>query len=778
MLKKDKLQLILRAKRGSQILKYQNPSQPLTSSSTIPAGSPYMVSTGIPEEIPESKPLQFSYSSPELKGQMMPFDFSNIKPLPYTDTRPRFKFKHGFGMLQDVANGLVNAGRSNQINSSGVDIAFGAADMVGDIASKINPVAGAAVKGVTTIFKGLDTIWGSKSKEFGVNQATTSQLGGSYGGSVATINDAASKANKKYGLFSGGARREANALIDKAALQQNMMTEIAKTASDQRSMANNVSYMQNQMDLNGGYDQRYIRAAKHGIKIQDKIDFIKTRRLQSRINVNTKQVEEFKEGGQIEWKPEIVWDVESFKEGGQIEWKPEITWEPEIQKFKKGTRTLEQLIAYAKEKNPRFIQRLSESPHGIEFIDDNGNKGTGNVYLEWSTDNEGNAIIYPRIQEMEDKSLKFLSSSEAWERANKNNNILIMSPEEAEIFFAEDPEYQTAYKRGWPNMFKNYLEKVKSSTKELKEGGYIDTAATMSDWWKGTWSYLSGNKDSGLLESQYKPSKSNNPNVKYYYRKGLNNDVVKNILGGSEYGKKDLFGKDLFYKDFNDVWNRLSNQGGRAERNTDNSHLGTYTIGIGKDSKGRYISYYDKFDWAPDGVKELFHPYEIYNRIYEDEFNKIQESLNNIDYKGSNPSGNWFFKSGKEQYNYIKNHKEGGSLKEELETPEIEATNQKNLIPEGALHKNKHHMEHTDGLTQKGIPVIDNEGEQQAEIELNEIIFTLEVTKKLEELYKDGSDEAAIEAGKLLVKEILFNTDDRTNLIAKCEKGGKLNDVN
>ena len=124
----------------------------------------------------------------------------------------------------------------------------------------------------------------------------------------------------------------------------------------------------------------------------------------------------------------------------------------------------------------------------------------------------------------------------------------------------------------------------------------------------------------------------------------------------------------------------------------------------------------------------------------------------------------------------VEEFKAGGTIKEELETPEIEETTQKNLIPEGALHKNKHHMEHTEGLTQKGIPVVDNEGEQQAEIELDEIIFTLEVTKKLEELYKDGTDEAAIEAGKLLVKEILFNTDDRTGLIAKCEKGGIINE--
>lgn len=122
----------------------------------------------------------------------------------------------------------------------------------------------------------------------------------------------------------------------------------------------------------------------------------------------------------------------------------------------------------------------------------------------------------------------------------------------------------------------------------------------------------------------------------------------------------------------------------------------------------------------------------------------------------------------------ISRYKEGGKTKEQLDVPEIEKTSQKNLIPEGALHKNKHHMEHTEGLTQKGIPVIDNEGEQQAEIELDEIIFTLEVTKKLEELYKENTDESAIEAGKLLVNEILFNTDDRTGLITKCEKGGKL----
>ena len=91
-------------------------------------------------------------------------------------------------------------------------------------------------------------------------------------------------------------------------------------------------------------------------------------------------------------------------------------------------------------------------------------------------------------------------------------------------------------------------------------------------------------------------------------------------------------------------------------------------------------------------------------------------------------------------------------LKKNQKLQKLKKLIKKNLIPEGALHKNKHHMEHTEGLTQKGIPVIDNDGEQQAEIELDEIIFTLEVTKKLEELYKEGTDEAAIEAGKVISK--------------------------
>lgn len=139
-------------------------------------------------------------------------------------------------------------------------------------------------------------------------------------------------------------------------------------------------------------------------------------------------------------------------------------------------------------------------------------------------------------------------------------------------------------------------------------------------------------------------------------------------------------------------------------------------------------------------------------------------------------------------------HKEGGILEITLQDipaeyfdtlqevqldsilPEFKEGGKVNVIPEGALHARLHHMENAENLTKKGIPVVvEKEGgelEQQAEIEREEIIFRLEVTKKLEELLKQYNNEelsqkekdnAAIEAGKLLTYEILNNTIDNTN---------------
>lgn len=136
----------------------------------------------------------------------------------------------------------------------------------------------------------------------------------------------------------------------------------------------------------------------------------------------------------------------------------------------------------------------------------------------------------------------------------------------------------------------------------------------------------------------------------------------------------------------------------------------------------------------------------------------------------------------------IPSHKEGGAFIEltseetfiELIDPisEFKDGGSINVIPDGALHARKHNMD-VEGITKKGIPVVsekDGKIEQQAEVEKEEIIFRLEVTQKLEELekkfYSEGStqkekDECALEAGKLLVSEILYNTQDNTGKLLK-----------
>jgi hypothetical protein len=56
---------------------------------------------------------------------------------------------------------------------------------------------------------------------------------------------------------------------------------------------------------------------------------------------------------------------------------------------------------------------------------------------------------------------------------------------------------------------------------------------------------------------------------------------------------------------------------------------------------------------------------------------------------------------------------------------------------------------------------------QVAEVERDEWIWNLEFTQQIEALWKDGSEEAMIEAGKLLTEELLRNTDDISGIIHK-----------
>ena len=93
-----------------------------------------------------------------------------------------------------------------------------------------------------------------------------------------------------------------------------------------------------------------------------------------------------------------------------------------------------------------------------------------------------------------------------------------------------------------------------------------------------------------------------------------------------------------------------------------------------------------------------------------------------------------------------------------------------NIIVEGSYHAHKNHLDEInpelEDMTPKGIPVTaqneDGSKTQVAEIERKELILTKELTDKIEALYKDGSEEAMIEAGILFADELFNNTQDNT----------------
>ena len=132
----------------------------------------------------------------------------------------------------------------------------------------------------------------------------------------------------------------------------------------------------------------------------------------------------------------------------------------------------------------------------------------------------------------------------------------------------------------------------------------------------------------------------------------------------------------------------------------------------------------------------------------------------------------WLFDNTSRQlFQNIKDYLETGELKPQ----QFKNGGELNIIPEGALHKNLHHMENDENITKKGIPVVseDENGKtvQNAEIERSEIVLRLSLTQKLEKMLKQYNsdisqkekDDVATKAGQILVDELLNKTIDNTN---------------
>ena len=277
---------------------------------------------------------------------------------------------------------------------------FNGLSTVASFVPGIGTLASVALKGLGSLFgAGVKSVKGNTANEL----VDTSS---SYTGEDAL-------ASKKFGLLGLGKAKKYAGLVAQKQINRDLAADVLQEGKDDLLASNNVQQLQMRDTLSkNGDDWMYMtRAGKFGMKIKE------AKRLSSLYDKKLQQGRNVKK------------------------------------------RSILELIDYAKQVNPRFIQRLSEPARGINFIDDEGQPTIGSHYLE-STDN----IVYPRIQEINGK-LKFLNSEDAYNTALKTGNYLKFNSEEEAINFGE------GYKQGWPEFFKDYDEKT---VIEFKNGGSIN----------------------------------------------------------------------------------------------------------------------------------------------------------------------------------------------------------------------------------------------------------------------------------------------------------------
>lgn len=279
--------------------------------------------------------------------------------------------------------------------------------------------------------------------------------------------------------------------------------------------------------------------------------------------------------------------------------------------------------------------------------------------------------------------------------------------------------------------------------KELKYGGYIRTFNEEKDCW--TYSKNS-QKENTLDQEQINIQKEPSGESVDYLKQG-GKPLYDTWKSQIDFDLSDDYDLEAAYNDNEIPFEQLENW----RKSKGQTHLSD------KYKKPNHMTYSDSgYGWSgsdKDGWIFRPSPRQMQEHSFEDY----------IKYWDKNEPNSKLDYAGRVYYKTPVMFKQGGQM---------------SVIPEGALHAHKNHMEGAgEDFTAKGIPVVDNEGEQQAEIERDEIIFRKEVTDKMEELYKkfnseessDKKDEIAIEMGKIITCEITKHTQDNTGLIDKIQ---------
>lgn len=119
----------------------------------------------------------------------------------------------GFSPIGTIAGGAMKLGSfmGDALSSMGIGT---------DQMTKADQILDSSLLKITP-FGLVNAIGAKRTQDFAANEEAIEQVGGSYGGTVSDINDAVSKAGKKYGLFSN---KKENKLIRKQTqLERNRM---------------------------------------------------------------------------------------------------------------------------------------------------------------------------------------------------------------------------------------------------------------------------------------------------------------------------------------------------------------------------------------------------------------------------------------------------------------------------------------------------------------------------------------------------------------------------
>ena len=577
---------------------------------------------------------------------------------------------------------------------------------------------------------------GSKADTITKDDLAFEQVGSSYTGSNMDINNALTKSGKKYGLFSQRAKNKANKEIQDARRQQYTISNIADDAYERFAIRNSMAAINENrraFNMQGGYDQQAVRIGRSGLKI-DSIE--KAKNILNKYN--KQQTNQLQQGGTLdpfeyylESLPENQRDSTNFrvKDYWIFNGKPK--------DFKEARRR----GMFTQEKDGWHASSIAENPETgeIEYM-----KASSHPTRHMESDWYEYGLIYNEDQ---------------------NGNLTTIQLEPGVPGYEDWKKFTHDYELVKSEPYWKYVKRKQKEIPSHKEGGTFIEVSTETFIELVDPTSIPEFQDGGTF-SQTQNRGILSQKIKDYYKDydlsnvTLINDSVPRTEGNIIYSPGDEY-------TVHELWHYLS-------QNKPNEALKEFYDQL-DDTKLQKFGADLKFVKRTGDPGDFYNPSELEARLKAAKFMSQGSSYNKKFFRNLRNNENRYGDNMRDLlrmfdddhleklFNTVSKFQNGGSI---------------NVIPDGALHARKHNMD-LDGITKKGIPVVsekDGEIEQQAEIEKEEIIFRLEVTQKLEELekkfYSDEStqeekDECALEAGKLLVSEILYNTQDNTGKLLK-----------